>query len=495
MKRTVAVGVVLLIGAPIAGSAQEFLVRLDARAQGATYRGIRKDSLPASQVVTGPGGGFETPDGYAAYCSTGQPVCYFYRAGAARRGGPFVTSADVSAWGLGVRGLSLHANARLGVDLGASDVWPGTEPAVQVLEGYAQYATERITARLGRQVEQGRLGYYGYDGGRLAYRLPSAGLTAIGYGGFGLARGVALPVTSDVLNPLDEFQPRQRQLLVGGALEWQSRLGDARFDYEREVDRDTRNFVSERVALSASFRPIPGWSLSGGADYDLARGWWGSGDLALRYGQTRFGAAAGVRRYRPYFDLWTLWGVFSPIPYRAVNGSAWVSPVHGLTVRGGGERYWYSDAEAESPLVSEETRGWRWNAGATYSLSTAVSIDGGYQAEFGPGSASQGFEGAVSVRPVARLALTAEGGHLVRPLEFRINNPALTWYGLSLDLRPTDRLRLGLGATRYEEDRRRPDASAVDWSQTRIRATLSWLFGSSADRLPLPPAVRREGRR
>lgn len=495
MKRTLAVGVVLLISAPVAGSAQEFLVRLDARAQGATYRGIRKDSLPASQVVTGPGGALETPDGYAAYCTAGQSVCYFYRAGAARRGGPLVTSADLSAWGLGVRGLSLHANARLGVDLGSSDVWPGTEPAIELLEGYAQYATERITARLGRQVEQGRLGSYGYDGARLAYRLPSVGVTAIGYAGLGLARGVALPVTSDVLNPLDEFQPRQRQLLVGGALEWQHRLSDARFDYEREVDWDTRNFVSERVAISASLRPVPGWSLSGAADYDLARGWWGSGDLTLRYGQNRFGAATGVRRYRPYFDLWTLWGVFSPIPYRAVNGSLWVSPVHGLTLRGAGERYWYADAEAESPLVEASKKGWRWGAGATYRLGSAASIDGGYQAEFGPGSASQGVEGGLTVQPVTRLTLTAEGGHLVRPLEFRISNPALTWYGLSVDLRATDRLRLGFGATRYEEDRRRPDASAVDWSQTRLRATLSWLIGSSADRLPLPPGVRREGRR
>ncbi len=217
----------LLLAAPAVGRAQEYLVRLDSRVQSVSYRGVQKDSILAGQVVTGPSGGPETPDGYAVSC-TGLTYCYFFRAGPILHGGPFMTSADLTAWGFGVHGLSLHANARVGADLSSSDVWPGTDPAVQLVEGYGEYAADRFTARLGRQIERGRLGYYGYDGGRLAYRFPKQGLTAIGYVGLGLARGSALPVTSDALNPLDDFQPPSRQLLAGGAVEWQSRTVDAR---------------------------------------------------------------------------------------------------------------------------------------------------------------------------------------------------------------------------------------------------------------------------
>jgi len=474
--------------------AQDYLLRLDARAQTVSYRGVRLDSIPIGQAVPAASGGLESPDGFAVSCAAGASYCQFYRPGPEQNGGPLVTTADLTAWGFGVPGLSLHANARLGLDLGDSDVWPGTNPATQLHEAYAEYATDRFTGRLGRQTERGRLGYTGFDGGRATWRLPAAGLSASAYGGLGLSRGSALPVTSAALNPLDDFQPRERQLVVGAGVEWQADLVEARAEYQREVDRDTRNFVSERAALSATFRPLLGWSLTGGAEYDFSREWFGTADLSLRHTRERVGGAVGIRRYRPYFDLWTLWGVFSPVPYSAYNGSLWVTPVRGLELRAGGERYRYDESGALTPLVSEEREGWRWNAGAGYAAGSRWSADLGYHAEFGPGAASRGWEASVSWRATVALTLTAEAGHLARPLEFRYSDASLDWGGLSAELRPSDRLRLTAGLVRYQEDRRRPDAAEFDWSQTRLRAGLSWLLGSSADRMPLPPARRREGR-
>lgn len=494
MRRRTLLALLLCAALPVPAQGQQYLLRLDGRVQRVDFRGVRPDSLRQDQTVTGPDGGPETPDGYAVTC-TGDSTCYFFRPGAVRHAAPFVTSADLTAWGFGVHGLSLRANARVGLDLGEATPWPGNDPALQLVEGYAEYATERLTGRAGRQTERGRLGAYGHDGLHLDYRFPALGLSATGYAGFGLARGSSLPITSEALDPLEEFHPERRQQLAGLATEWRSRPFDARLDYAREVDGDTRNFVSERAAASATVRPFPNWSVAGGVDYDLARGWWGTMDLTIRRSGARAGGTLGVQRYRPYFDLLSIWGVFSPIPHTAVNGSLWVIPLRGLTLRGAGERYWYPDAEAETALLVDETRGWRWNAGAGYVVTPRLALDAGYQAAFGPGAASQGVDASAEYKASTVLTLMAEGGYQVRPLEYRFMDPALTWYGLGLEVRPSARTRASFRATRLEEDRRRPDAAAIDWSQTRLTASLSWLFGSSIDRVPLPPAIRRAGRR
>lgn len=496
MRRAFLLGGIALALVPGSARAQGYLLRLDSRVQSVAYRGVRLDSLPLGSTVPGPRGGLQTPDGFAVDCPNGSTICTFYRPGPERQGGPMVTSADLTAWGLGLPRLSLHASARLGVDLGTSDVWPGTDPALQLLEGYLNYAGEWFDVRAGRQISAGRLGYTGFDGGAFTARSVSTGLSGTLYGGWGLARATALPVTAGALNPLDEFQPRQRQWVAGLTGEWRHARANARFDYQREVDRDTRNLVSERISLSATARPIDAhWTLTGGTEYDLARDLWGTSDISLRYARSRWNLTGGARYYRPYFDLWTIWGVFSPVGYRAINGAIGVKPMKGLELGWSGERYWYSETFATTPLEPVEDRGWRWSARAGVTPAQAWNLRAAYHNEYGPGAASKGWDAGVSWTPRQLFSISVDGGHMVRPLEFRYDESSLDWIGAQADLRPTDRLRFGLGATRYMEDRKRPDASAFDWDQTRIVASVSWLIGAGADRLPLPPAVRRRGDR
>ncbi|HEY8197666.1 MAG TPA: hypothetical protein VIG04_11835 [Gemmatimonadales bacterium] len=473
--------------------AQGYQLRIDTRAQTAAYRGVRPDSVLATDVVTAPTGGLQTADGFFVRCPPGSTFCFFFRPGAYRQGGPLVSSLDLTMWGIGVRGLSLRVNGRAGVDLGASDVWPGTDPAVQLLEAYAEYAIRRVTIRAGRQLLTSRLGIVGVDGGRAIVRA-GAGLEAEAYVGLGMGRATALPVSSAVLNPLDDFQPRERQWVAGAAVGWSGRRGDVRIDYQREVERESRQFASERAAISGEIRPLERWSLAAGMEYDLANTWFGNADVALRYVSPLITATVGARQYRPHFDLWTIWGAFSPVPYHAVNASVWLRPLRRLELRGRWEQYTFSPTETETPLVDVDNDGWRFGAGASFSPNEVWTIDVGYREEYGPGASSHGFEGSISVVPNPRLTLTAYGSTLDRPLEFRFEETGVDVLGLDAEWRAGERVRLGLGGAHYAEDRRRPDAGSFDWNQTRLNARVTLLVGSGADHAPLPRALRTRPR-
>ena len=100
-------------------------------------------------------------------------------------------------------------------------------------------------------------------------------------------------------------------------------------------------------------------------DYNIAEGHLGSGDVSLTYNQPRYSVTGGVRRYRPYFSLWTLWGAFSPVAYNAINVSAQLRPNDWLSLHTRGELYRYEETDVSTALVPQlEDAGWRASAGA-----------------------------------------------------------------------------------------------------------------------------------
>ena len=484
-----------LLGAWLVGltagsaDAQGYRLRLDGQAQRAAFRGVVADSILATDALSAPTGGLQTADGFAVRCPPGSTFCFFFRPGPDRRGGPVVTSADLTLWGFGVRGLSIRLNGRGGFDLGDGEVWPGTEPNGQLIEGYAEYAHRLFTVSGGRQLLASRLGIVGFDGGKATLHPGRYGVQAEAYAGLGLARATAIPLTSPALNPLDEFQPRRRQILAGAAVGWTSRLAEVRLDYQREVDRESRHFASERTAVSLDFHPRPRWSLVAGAEYDLANTWFGNADATLRYTASWITVLAGIRQYRPHFDLWTIWGAFSPVPYHAVNSGVWLRPVRGIELRARWERYAFSPTETETPLVSVENDGHRLGVGISYSPIANLNLDAGYREEFGPGASSHGFEGTITFRPAAELSLVAYGSTLERPLEFRFQEASVNALGFDAEWWPIERIRLAVGAAHYAETRDRPDAAAFDWNQTRLMARVTLVLRSGTDAVPLPPAL------
>jgi hypothetical protein len=490
-SRTLALATLLAVWVAPGAQAQSWRLRLDARAQMAAFRGVELDSLPGSEVVVGPTGGPVSPNGIIARCPPTSAFCYIFRPGDRRRGGPAVTTADLSMWGLGMRGLRVRVNARAGVDLGSADAWPGVDPAVQLMEAYAEYAADAVTGRAGRQMVSNRLGWAGFDGARVTGRLPRHGLDAEVYGGLGLGQATALTASSPALNPLDDFQPRSRQVLFGAGVGWRGSLADLRLDYQREVDRDTRHFWSERVALSGAMRMMSRLMLSAGTEYDLSNSWFGTSEIDVRYSTRSWTLTTGARHYRPYFPLWTIWGAFSPVPYRAIHGRLQLTPVRRLGVNLSTEYFKFLEAETETPLVQIDQDGWRSEVSASYALSDRFRLGAGYRLEYGPGASVDGFEASATWRPRDAVTLQAYGATLTRPLEFRLNQSELVVLGFDAAWQVQPRLRVAVGAAHYDENRDRPDAAGIEWKQLRANARITWQLASDPEVAPLPPAIRR----
>ncbi len=488
LRTALAVGV--LTGLPSSPAwAQGYRVRLDARAQAVSYRGLVPDSIRPGAVQTGVSGGLVTPDGFAVTCVTAE-WCYYFRPGPERRAVPMTATASLVLWGLGVPGLSVHAGGRLVGNAGDDDAWPTVEPTAQLLEGYAQYERGGLTARAGRLLLSSRLEPIGFDGGSARWRWIEPGLDLAVYGGWGLGQAAVVAATSPLLNPLDEWRPRDRQLVAGAEAGWSYGAVDARAEYRREVDPDTDYFVSERAALSVATRPWRSLRATGGADWNLAEGHLGSADLALSWLGPRVTVTAGGRRYRPYFSLWTLWGAFSPVPYNALHGSAQVQAVDGLQLRARGERFWYESTEATTALASVEDRGWRASAGATLTAIPRLTLDASWLEEFGPGAASRFLDAMVSFAATDALNLAVFGGSLERPLELRFYDAEATWIGARAEWRSGPQWRLWGDASWFDERRDRPDPAASSLDQFRLRGGVTITFGTDADRVPLPPARR-----
>ncbi len=476
----------LLLTAATEVGAQGYRAQVSASVQDLSFHGLRADSIPAALARTSSTGGLETPDGFAVRCGATE-FCYYFRPATPIRVTPASLSASATLWGLGVTGLSVRASARVLADFGRDRVWPGTHPAAQLLEGYAEYDRAPFTARVGRQLLSSRLEAIGFDGGWLRSRWEQRSLELTVYGGWGLAQATALSPASSALNPLDEWRPRDRQLAGGAELGWANALADIRVEYRREIDPLDDYFVSERAALSFTVRRGD-LRATGGGDYNIAEGNSGSADLSLSYLRPKYSLTGGVRRYRPYFNLWTLWGAFSPVPYSAYNGSAEWRISSSLSLRARGERYWYDDAEISTALVPHlADRGWRFSSGVSASLGSRWTTDWNVSIDRGPGAAGDYFDGSLRYAPNDRLSASVYGGSLARPLELRYYDAESKWVGARADWQ-TAWPRVWIDGMVADDQRNRPDAAASSLNQVRLRAGMSISFGSAADRVPLPPA-------
>ena len=168
----------------------------------------------------------------------------------------------------------------------------------------------------------------------------------------------------------------------------------------------------------------------------------------------------GARRYRPFFDFWSLWSAFSPVPYNAVNASADVRATSRLTLHGRGELYRYQQSGANTALVPElENSGWRASGGGTAVLNPQWTVDANLGFEHGPGAAARFADAALRWSPNAKYTFDVHGGALDRPLELRYYDASSLWIGARGERQFGSDWRLWGEVQIVGDQRDRPDAA------------------------------------
>ena len=460
----------LLLAAASAG-AQDVRGELVTSGRYIEVRPLGLDTVPRSQVVEGPGGSLLF-EGDPVFCQ--QPdVCIRYSSRPVEDAVAVTQDLRLTGWGFGVEGLSAHLHARGREDLGSEFVWPRTDDAFDLIEGYVQYVRGDVRARAGRQRSRSGLGFSSYDGlSVLVEPGEGLGLRLEAYGGRSLARGLSEP-RHEALRGAGDFFPDRNAWLLGAAAGVEPVAGTrltAR--YQREIWSDRSALLSERASLdvrSDVARPVV---LEGSMDWDFAFGRVGKAHLTARMPvDDRLTVEVTGRRYLPYFELWTIWGFFSPVAFHEAEARVSWAPSAAVGLWGAGGYRSYEDADTDPVLGGVSDDGWTAAAGGVVRPGDRVRLRGSYRVERSAGAFLSSGEVEASWRALDRLRLSLRGTASQQIEEYRVGEGVVVGGGGALHLRLPMDIELSGGASVYRQTfENRP--SGVDWDQLRAWSSL-----------------------
>jgi hypothetical protein len=467
----------LLAVAAAGAGAQGGVIQGSSSLQFLDMRPVITDSVPFAATDSVSTVLRSTPSGAVTACAIGDAYCYFYKSAPRASLAAFMQDLDVTAWGLRP-GLSAYAQVRVRTAGGdARDLWPQANQTLDVLAAYVQYEHASLQARLGRQWVASGLGMFNFDGAAVSMRpIREIGLNL--YGGGTLVQGLNRPLDAAVLSPVEDIPPVDRSFLVGGQLQIRpSADGVMQFQYQREVRSDRGALYSERAAATFEFR-VPRGSLGGEVTRDFATQTFNDVDAHVAFDPWR-GIAPRIefRHYVPYFDLWTIWGAFSPVGYN--EGSAalnWASPAARLALGLSGGYRQYENTYTGVAWLPLRTSGWRVGATGALRATDVWSVQGSYDMDINFGASST--DGAVALRwqPSSRGSLALHGTAFQNIYEFRVGEGRVLGAGLegTYQIRPD--LRLVGDATLYHHTgKNEPDLA--NWDQRRASLRLEWRVG------------------
>jgi hypothetical protein len=445
-------------------------------------RTLERDSIAADQVA-GSGLLRRLPDGRTVRCLPTEPVCRYTLPGERLAAVPLMHDVETSAWGFG-RGVRAYTHLRARTAWGnGAELWPQADDAVDLLAGYIELERTRYRLRAGRQWQVSGLGFYNFDGVNAGV-APVDGVWTEAYVGRSLLRGLNESRAGGALESIEEIAPRAGGVLAGVHARYRpSRRLAVGAAYQADFRTDGAGLYAELAAVDASYRAVPG-SIDASLELDVATSALNEARVTLRSAPIgRFVVHGEARRYRPYFELWTIWGAFSPIGFDEVRGGlSWSDPAGTLVLRGDASYRSYGDAGIDNALDSFRGDGWSASADATWSpasewrLDAAARVEGGFGAARRDGHAgvtrALGDVGSVSLQALA----------FQRLYEFRLSEG--TVYGLAgeLALRVHARAQLFAAGSAYRHIGNLSEG--VDWNQRRATVRLQWTVGAEP---ALPP--------
>ena len=335
-----------------------------------------------------------------------------------------------------------------------------------------------VVARAGRQWLTSQLGLNNFDGASADVRIGDR-FSVLGYGGWSLIQGLSEPPTSGALAAADLLPPDSRGLIVGAKARFRSMSGAAfSAEYQREIRTDRAGLYSERVALDGSAR-IGSARVDGELQTDLATG--ALNELSLRATHSLPFSLSGTieaRHYTPYFPLWTIWGVFSPVGYNEARGEArWSSTAHTVSISADASFRRYEDTHTGLASLPLRNDGWHVGGNASWQARPTWLVSGSYGRDIGFGASQSNGSAGLHWTPSERGYVGITGTAFQNIYEFSVGSGTVTGVIADAGLRLTPDLRLAGDAALYQH-LGKDTPRVVNWSQRRASLRLEWTLGS-----------------
>jgi hypothetical protein len=447
-----------------------------------------RDSVPADSAA-GTGLLRHTAEGRVVRCVPGESHCVAVRPGGRAHTVPAIHDVEANAWGLGT-GVRLFTHLRVRTALGGDDaLWPRGDDAFDVVAAYGELERAGVRLRLGRQWQVSGLGFYNFDGLALALR-PLRNVSLEVYGGRSLLRGLNESRGDGALASIEALAPASAGLLAGTYARYRhgTRLAIGT-GYHVEFRTDGRGLYSELAMADAVLRAGAG-SIAGSVELDVAGAAVNEARLSASTAPLgRVTLNADVRRYRPYFELWTIWGAFAPVGFDEVRGGAAWSAADYLIVRGEGSYRRYGDGAQMDGLASLRTSGWGIGTSVSWTPPAPWQLDAAYRVEVAAGAARRDAHAALSRRFGDIATVAVQGLAFQRLYEFRLDESTVAGMGVEASVRASERVRVFATLAAYRH-LGASELSAMDWTQRRAMLRLQWTAGAEPG-LPGAMAGRR----